>query len=452
MSDLAESFSGGLKEETSADRDLTQRITAANAEAVKRMNEARPVLVDVVPTREVIPGMGERTVLHSGPPVSWQRMSGPQRGAVIGMLLFEGWAKSPEEALAMLEANEITLDANHEHQAVGPMAGTISPSLPVFVVEDQAHNTRAFCRNVEGAQQFGAYNSNALNILYRWRDVQAPALSKALEYSGRLELTPLFIRALEMGDELHNRPNAATILFGVEMGRRMLRAGVSSEAAASVLELCYYNPYTALGLSMATGKAIMDSLRNLEYSSMVRVMARNGTEFGIKVAGLGDQWFIAPAPKIKGKYLPGFGEEDACLDMGDSAITETVGWGGAVIAGAPAILSLLGGTPADALQWTRTYDPITVGKSSHYRMPALGMEGASIGIDIRKVVQTGITPILDSAIAHKEPGVGMIGSGVVHTPLECFQTALIAFESKMQKKQAQQKYELGILPDGSDPF
>jgi hypothetical protein len=179
---------------------------------------------------------------------------------------------------------------------------------------------------------------------------------------------------------------------------------------------------------MATGKAIMDSLRNLEYSSIVRVMARNGTDFGIKVAGLGEQWFIAPAPKIKGKYLPGFGEEDACLDLGDSAITEAAGWGGVVIAGAPGILSLTGGTPADALQWTRIYDPITAGKSSHYRMPALEMEGASIGIDIRKVVQTGITPVLNSAIAHKEPGVGMIGAGIVHTPLECFQKALIAFE------------------------
>jgi hypothetical protein len=431
MSDLVEVGSRGLlKEAASTDEDVKQRIAAANAEAVKRMNEAKPVLVDVVPAREVIPGMGERMVLHSGPPVGWQRMSGPQRGAVIGMVLFEGWAKSPEEALSMLEANEISLDANHEHQAVGPMAGTISPSMPVYVVEDQAHNTRAFCRIVEGVQQFGAYHSDALNILRRWRDVQAPALSKALRYSGGVDLTPLFIRALEMGDELHNRPNAATVLFGVEMGRRMLRAGVSPEAVAAVLELCYYNPYTALGLSMATGKAIMDSLRNLEYSSIVRVMARNGTEFGIKVAGLGDQWFVAPAPTIKGIYLPGFGEENACPDMGDSAIAETVGWGGAVIVGAPAILSLTGGTPADALQWTRAYAPITVGKSSVYRIPALGMEEASIGIDIRKVVQTGITPVLDSAVAHKEPGVGMIGTGIVYTPLECFQKALIAFEQQ----------------------
>jgi Protein of unknown function (DUF1116) len=429
VTDLAVGNSGDTKE-SNVVADLRQRIETANAEAVKRINEATPVLVDIVPAREVIPGMSARMVLHSGPPVGWQRMSGPQRGAVIGMLIFEGWAKSPEEAVSMLEAGEVDLDANHEHQAVGPMAGTISPSMPVYVVEDQAHGTCAFCRNVDNAQQFGAYHDQALNLIRRWRDVQAPSLSRALRHLGPVDLKPLFVRALEMGDELHNRPNAATALFGVDMGRRMLRAGVPAEEVAGTLDLCYYNPYTALGLAMAAGKAIGESLCNLEYSTVVRVMARNGTEFGIKVAGLGDQWFVAPAPRIKGVYLPGFGEADASADMGDSAITETVGWGGCVIAGAPGILSLVGGTPAEALDWTRAAGAITLGKSEVYRMPALGMEGAPIGIDIRKVVQTGITPVIDSAIAHKEPGGGMIGSGIVRAPLECFQKALTAFEQQ----------------------
>ena len=286
--------------------DLRRRIDAANAEAVRRLDEAVPMLVDIVPARDVVPGLGERMVLHSGPPVGWQRMSGAQRGAVIGMLLFEGWASSPEQATAMLEGGEIELDANHEHQAVGPMAGTISPSLPVFVVEDQAHSTRAFCRNVEGMQQFGVYNDDALNILRAWRDVNAPALSAALRHSGPIELKPLLARGIEMGDELHNRPNATTLLFGVDMGRRMVRAGVAADWIANTLDLCYFNPYTALGLSMAAGKAMSESLRDLEFSTVLRVMARNGTEFGIKVAGLGDQWFVAPAPLADGVYWPGF--------------------------------------------------------------------------------------------------------------------------------------------------
>lgn len=405
-----------------------QSIETANAEALKRIGEATPFLVDIAPAREVVPGMGERMVLHSGPPVSWHRMCGPQRGAVIGMALFEGWADSPDKAAAMIEDGEIALDANHEHQAVGPMAGTISPSMPVYVVEDRAHATRGFCRNVESAQQFGAYDDKALEQLRLWRDVRAPALRTALRHSGGVDLKPLFVRAIEMGDELHNRPNAATALAGLEMGRRMLRGGVPPGVIADTLDLFYYNPYTALGLSMAAGKAISESLRDLTQSTVVRVMARNGTEFGIKVAGLGDRWFVAPAPRIDGIYLPGFTEADAGLDMGDSAITETVGWGGCVIAGAPGILSLTGGTPAQAARWTQLNASICLGRSSVYRMPALEMEGAPIAIDIRKVVQTGVTPVIDSAIAHKDPGVGMIGSGIVRAPLACFEQALVAFE------------------------
>jgi Protein of unknown function (DUF1116) len=415
---------------SSVAQDLDRRIDAANAEAVRRLDQATPVLVDVLPAREVVPGLGEKMVLHSGPPVGWGRMSGAQRGAVIGMLLFEGWASSPEEAVAMLDAGEVELDANHEHQAVGPMAGTISPSLPLYVVEDLANGTRGLCRNVEGMQQFGVYGEPALAILRAWRDVHAPALSAALRHAGPVELKPLFARGIDMGDELHNRPNATTLLFGVDMGRRMVRAGVAAEAIADTLDLCYFNPYTALGLSMAAGKAMSESLRDLEYSTVVRVMARNGTEFGIKVAGLGDQWFVAPAPLADGLYWPGFTEADANRDMGDSAITETVGWGGCVIAGAPGILALTGGTPADALEWTRHNVALCLGRSSTYKMPALGFEGAPIAIDIRKVVDAGTAPVIDSAIAHKEPGIGMIGSGIVRAPLECFRRALRAFEQR----------------------
>jgi hypothetical protein len=271
------------------------------------------------------------------------------------------------------------------------------------------------------------YSETAIGILRTWRDIHAPALSAALRHSGPVALKPLLIRGIDMGDELHNRPNATSLLFGVEMGRRMVRAGVAAEAIASTLDLCYFNPYTALGLSMAAAKAMTENLRDLEYSTVVRVMARNGTEFGIKVAGLGDRWFTAPAPLADGLYWAGYSEADANPDMGDSAITETVGWGGSVIAGAPGILALTGGTPADSFEWTRLNASISLARSSSYKMPALGFQGAPLGIDIRKVVETGITPVIDSAIAHKVPGKGMIGSGIVRAPLACFQQALEAF-------------------------
>jgi len=432
MTDLAHTVDGLTQaaSNSATPEALAARIDAANAEAVRRLDEADPVLVDVVPAREVIADLGERMVLHSGPPVGWQRMSGAQRGAVVGTLLFEGWARSPEQAFEMLEAGEIELDANHEHGAVGPMAGTISPSLPVYVVEDRTNGTRAYCRNVEGKQQFGDYSADAISILTAWRDVHAPALSAALRHAGPLEMKPLLAAGIDMGDELHNRPNATTLLFGVEMGRRMLRAGVDSEAIASTLDLCFYNRYTALGLSMASAKAMSESLCDLEYSTIVRVMARNGTEFGIKVAGLGGRWFVAPAPLADGLYWPGFTEADANPDMGDSAITETVGWGGCVIAGAPGILALTGGSPDDAFEWTRQNASISIARSSTYKLPALGFQGAPLAIDIRRVVATRTLPVIDSAIAHKTPGIGMIGSGIVRAPLQCFEQALHAFDER----------------------
>ena len=407
--------------------DLKSRIEAANVEAVRRLNQAQPVLVDVAPAKEAIPGMGHRMILHSGPPISWERMCGAQQGSIIALCLFEGWAASVEQAASLLAAGGVTLEPNHHHDTVGPMAGTISPSLPVYIVENRAHGNRAFCRLLEREQQFGSYSPSALTTLRNWRDVCGPSLSRGLRATGGIDLKELLTTALQMGDELHNRPNAATSLFCTQMARRMPQAGVGTEETLMTLGYLSGNPVSALGLSMAACKSAADSLCGLEYSTVVRAMARNGTEFGIRVAGLGDQWFTAPAPEIDGLFLPGFSQADAGRDMGDSAITETCGLGGFVIAGAPGILSLVGGTPEQAMQWTRDMYTITAGKSSVFRLPSLRSEGSPLGIDIRKVVQSGLLPVIDTAIAHREPGHGIIGAGIVRPPLECFRQALAAF-------------------------
>src|SRR3990170_2252020 len=351
--------------------DLKEKIERANEEATRRLTSGAPALVDIAPAGEVIPGLQGKAITHSGPPIEWQRMCGAQQGALIGMVLYEGWAETPEAARAMLGRGEVRLEPNHHHQAVGPMAGTISPSAPVWVVENRAFGNRAFCRQVEGRQQFGEYSQEALDGLRRWRDVWAPTM----QY-----LTG------------HN------LLF--------------------------------LGLAMASGKATADPARGVEYSSIVTAMCRNGTDFGIRVSGLGDDWFTAPAPVVEGLYLPGYAASDAGLDMGDSAITETVGWGAFTLGGAPGILPLVGGNFEGALRYTREMRKITTSTHPTYRMPALGFEGTSVGIDIRKVVQTNLTPILDTAIAHREAGHPIIGAGLVRTPMECFTKALRAFGEK----------------------
>ncbi|MFM8319649.1 MAG: DUF1116 domain-containing protein [Chloroflexota bacterium] len=414
--------------------DLKQKIEEANRLAVKRMMDGDPVLVDIAPAIEVIPGMKDRMITHAGPPIPWEKMCGAQRGAIIGQVLFEGWAGSPEEAVELLGRGQITLEPNHHHQAVGPMAGTISANSWVFVVENQAFGNRAYCRQVEGMQQFGDYSEKALDGLRSWRDVFAPSMRAALKCEGELPLKPIITQALQMGDELHNRHSGASALFGNAMAVGLAKAALPREHQVATLYLLKNHNLIFLGIAMAAGKAIADPARDIEYSSVVTAMCRNGVEFGIRVSGLGDEWLTSPAPFVDGLYVPGYSAEDAGLDMGDSAITETVGWGGFVLGGATGILTLVGGTPEEALAYTREMRTITIGTHPVYKMPIFGFEGAPIGIDIRKVIQTNSTPIIDTAIAHKQPGYPKIGGGLVRAPFDCFKKALVAFSQKYSGK------------------
>lgn len=412
--------------------DIKQKIEQANQVAVKRMMDADPVLVDIAPAIEVVPGMKEKMITHAGPPIPWEKMGGAQRGAIIGEVLFEGWAKNVEEAAHLLDKGAITLEPNHHHDSVGPMAGTISSNSWVFVVENKTFGNRAYCRQVEGMQQFGDYSEKALDGLRSWRDIFAPSLRAALKADGELPLKPIITQALQMGDELHNRHSASSALFGNALAVGLAKAGLPLDKHLPTLYLLKNHNLIFLGLAMAAGKAIADPARNVDYSTMVTAMCRNGVEFGIRVSGLGDEWFTAPAPFVKGLYVTGFSDADAGLDMGDSAITETVGWGGFVLGGATGILSLVGGTPEEALGYTREMRTITIGSHPTYKMPIFGFEGAPLGIDIRKVIQTNSAPIIDTAIAHKEPGYPKIGAGLVRAPIGCFKKALIAFSHKYQ--------------------
>jgi hypothetical protein len=297
-------------------------------------------------------------------------------------------------------------------------------------VENRAFGNRAFCRQVEGRQQFGDHSEEALQALRLWRDIWAPTLREALLKAGGLDLKPIITKALQMGDELHNRHSASSSLFANAMAVAMVEADTPKSEALPTLKYITNHNLIFLGLAMACGKAIADPVMDIEHSTIVTAMCRNGVEFGIRVSGLGNQWLTAPAPAVDGLYLPGYSAADAGLDMGDSAIAETVGWGGFVIGGAPGILTLVGGTPEEALAHSREMKKITAAVHPTYRMPALNFAGAPLGIDIRKVVQTGICPIIDTAIAHRDPGYPIIGAGLTRPPLDCFKQALIAFGRK----------------------
>ncbi|MCL2343603.1 MAG: DUF1116 domain-containing protein [Firmicutes bacterium] len=405
-------------------------IDAANAEALTRINAARPMLVGVGRALDVIPGMTENTLLHAGPPIAWARMSGPLRGAVIGALLFEGRAKTPEEAEALAASGAVAFSPCHEHGAIGPMAGVISPSMPVFILENKDGGNRSYTNMNEGlgkVLRFGAYSEEVLTRLRWMRDILAPALQKAVRGApDGIDIKSLTAQALHMGDEVHNRNKAATSLLIRALVPLLLEADIGDGERADVIKFINSNDHFFLNLSMASAKAALDSADGIPRCSLVTALSRNGTDFGIRVSGLPGQWFTGPAGEVKGLMFPGFTDADKNPDMGDSAITETLGLGGFSMAAAIAIVQFVGGTPEDAVAFSEKMYRITEGESTMFSIPVLNFRGSPTGIDIRKVVATGILPQINTGIAHRDAGVGQVGAGLVNPPWECFKGAVMA--------------------------
>jgi hypothetical protein len=404
-------------------------VAAANRKAIDIIVSGHPVLVDVRPAADVIPGMTRHTILHSGPPVSWTNMAGPQRGAVIGALMLEGLADSREAAEALVVFGEVTLRPNNDAGAVGPMAGVISYSSALFVVENKTHGNLAYSNLNEGygkVLRMGAYAPEVLERV-RWLNTDlADALRSAIEAMGGIDLRNLIAQALHMGDECHNRNKAAGALFLRAVAPQLARGGLEPEALADILAFMGENEIWFLNLSMAACKATLDAAVGIPGSTVVTCMARNGHEFGLQVAGLPGRWFTGPAQRVHGLYFPGFSEADASLDIGDSVIAETAGIGGFAMAAAPAIVQFVGGTPDLAAELTQKMYEITLAESPHYTIPNFNFRGTPTGIDIRKVVETGILPSINTGIAHRLPGLGQVGAGLVQPPANIFADALVA--------------------------
>ena len=416
-----------------ADREVDE----ANNVAVGRMLAAHPVIVDVRPAHEGMPVLREYKLLHAGPPIEWERMCGPMRGAVIGACIYEGWAKDEEEAIALAEAGKLDFEPCHHYNAVGPMAGIISLSMPVFVVEDSTQGNQTFATLNEGlgkVLRFGAYAPEVLERLRWMQRVLGPALGRAIRQLGSVDVRAIMAQALQMGDECHNRNKAATSLFVRQVGAALVETSTSSVETAAVLRFMAENDHFHLNPSMAAAKAITLAGADVPRSSVVVTMARNGVDFGIRVSGLGNRWFVGPAQYIQGLYFAGYGQEDANPDIGDSAITETSGVGAFAMAGAPAIVQFIGGTPADALRYTREMYEITVTSNPLFGLPALDFQGVPTGIDVRKVCRLHRPPVINTGIAHRLPGVGQVGAGIVHPPMECFEEALKALAAEKKEQ------------------
>ena len=402
------------------------KIEAANRKVMEIILAGTPKLVGLDVARHVIPGMTEDTILHAGPPITWDRMCGPMRGGVMAGLVYEGRANTIEEAEKLASSGKIQYAPCHEHGAVGPMAGIVTPSMPVMIIRNEKFGNTAYCTLNEGlgkVLRYGAFGDEVTKRLKWMENVLYPVLKAALAHSGPIDLKNLIAQALHMGDEVHNRNRAGTSLFYRAIAPAIVATCANKDDAVAVLNFINGNDHFFLNLSMPACKATLDAARNVKGSSIAVVMARNGTDFGVQLAGTGNQWFTAPAEVPDALYFAGFSKADANPDIGDSAITETGGLGGFAIAAAPAIVQFVGGAASDAVRYTHQMYEITAGESRMYQIPALDFRGTPTGIDIRKVVEKNLVPVIDTGVAHKQAGVGQVGAGIVSAPMGPFAKA-----------------------------
>jgi hypothetical protein len=406
----------------------------ANEIVIEKMVTSRPILKRVSVARDVIPGMKDNLILHAGPPIEWENMSGPMKGAVIGGILFEGLAKTEDEAVALIKSGGVEFDSCHHHDSVGPMAGVTTASMKVYVVENETHGNTAYCNLNEGygkVLRYGAYSQDVLDKLTWMNDVLGSVLADALESSEKgIDIRALLAESLHMGDEGHNRNKAGSILFTTKLAPMIAMVSPSKEIAAEVITFLADNALSVLNPVMAACKAMTDAGHGVEGSTIMTAMARNGTELGIRVSGLGDQWFTGPVGQPKGLYFPGYTEDDASGDIGDSTITESAGIGAFAMATAPAIVSFISGTAQDAINATLEMYEITSAEHSAFTIPSMNFRGTPVGVDIRKVVELGITPRINTGIAHVNAGVGQVGAGLVRPPMSVFENAVMAFAEK----------------------
>ncbi|MFI5322480.1 MAG: DUF1116 domain-containing protein [Thermodesulfobacteriota bacterium] len=412
-------------------RYISELINDANDLAMERILSAEPVLTDVDTALKVIPGMTPDTILHSGPPIGWESMCDPMKRAVKGALMFEGLAQGESEAEELMKTEKIKLSPNHHHDSVGPMTGIISPQMPVIITKDITNGKRAYSTFNEGGGKvlwFGAVGEETISRLRFIKDDFAPAMKKVIASTGGIPIWSILAQGIQMGDECHNRHAASTNLFLKNITESLFSLLESRELAIRVYRFIAGNSHFFLNITMTASKLAMDSARDIENSTIVTAMSRNGTEFGVRVSGLGDTWFTAPAPYLlDALYNPGYSAEDGAPDIGDSSIIETMGLGGFAIAAAPSMASFAGGGFQESVSVTKEMGQITTAKNSKFGIPSLDFEGTPTGIDIRKVVETGILPSINSAVVHKSSGAGQIGAGIVHAPYECFTNALRAF-------------------------
>ncbi|HZW58430.1 MAG TPA: DUF1116 domain-containing protein [Nitrososphaerales archaeon] len=423
------SNTAGVAVRSHTEKSLKEEIAAANQKAVERILEAEAILTDLKPAIRAIPGFREDLVTHAGPPIEWERMCKPQKLAVLNAIRYEGLADTQEEADRLVRTGEVLVEPNHNYNNVSGMCGVTSASMPVLIVEDRVHGNRAFDWQQTDMTSFGQSYEDGVKEIQFVQNTLAPVMAAAIKVGGGLNVKQLLAQGLQMGDELHGIFDATRGVFLNWILPHLLRTDFPKETLAQVGD--YFSTYGGRwycgNMMMGACKVMMDAARGIKYSTIVTAMSRNGVEFGIKVSGLGDRWFLGPASEIKGFMFPGFRDEESTLDIGDSAISESRGLGGTALPASPSQARLLGENFQSALEHTRAMREVSTAEDPLFRIPYMNFTGVPVGIDVRKVVQSGTVPKIDTGMAHKEGGHGIIGTGISEAPMVAFKKALVAF-------------------------
>ena len=419
----------GLLRRVAGMEDIRGRIEAANDKVLQSLLASEPYWVGMKPAEETIPGMKDHYILHSGPPIEWDRMCDTQKNGILGGVLHEKLAKTKDDALALVQKGEIEFHSANDFGAIGPGVGIVTPSMPVNICRDLKTGEEGYCIPFEGRDGLGAwgvYNEGVEENLQIIEKVFAPAVDGVLAKSGGINIKSIIARGLQMNDETHSRQTAQGLMLISEIVPLIIKSDLDRETMIQCVDMLVNTERWFHPLGMSSALSILKSVKNIEYSTIVTTMVANGVNTGIKISALGDQWFVAPAPALTGKYFSAkWGPEDALPYLGDSSVTEVVGLGGFAAAAAPSVLRLRGGSVRDAIRQSEEMKEICVGINHNYPIPLLEFTGPPIGIDIRKVVETGITPIIHGGIISKKGG--QLGAGMARVPMEVFIAALYAY-------------------------
>lgn len=414
---------------------IADKINQANDIVIDILQKNDPYWVGVRPAIECVPDMREGLILHSGPEIEWDEMSETQRQGGINGVLFEGYAKTREDAEHLLKTGEITFASGNDYHIVVPGSGIATPSMVMNIVEDRNSGVRGFCAPFEGPNRgglagWGVYNEAIDKHLHNMSDVIGPAITRMLEEAGGMALKRIMVRGVEMGDELHSRQDACGLILTNELAKMIFDTkSMNDDEKRQVMDLIFGTVRFFHPLGMASAMSGLEAARHVPYSTVVTAMEGNGVTYGIKVAGLGNQWFTAPAPRLEGEYVAADIKVDDVLPwIGDSCMLEACGLGGSAAAAAPAVMRSQGLSWMDGIERSRLTEEITLARHESYLVPALDYQGTPLGIDIRKVLRTGIEPVIHGGIISKSGK--RLGAGVAHVPMKCFEGAIEGYAER----------------------